>query len=624
MEREGKKGGRFETQKQNGRIESALAECVKETDSWKEQVEAVLQPSLSAAEARVTLMMQHFVESIESQLLSALKQASMDIIEHLGKEAAMRVMVAERKAVHFEKELVNTKQEALNMLVQLKRNMDAQIIEAERACRIERSRAQEMEAKLIATQDTVKKLMNELKEKGEVLEQMQKMAQPLDEHVVVPMHFPTEYSTMQWTSSARQFPKQNTTGKDYLSSVIMKSKANTVSANGLHHGIYGDAINEQNGDALPVLEINENKECLSTENVFSSCSIEKGHVGGDAGHQGQTVMPDVSSFQKEEAQCFLHQSTLVVTCTGQCGSCDGGLVHREGQPSPCSESDASLGTEDKPVATKNSIVKVRNEEKQQDLASFPEISNASFCPQARETKTWGSESSKVSAGDKISTYSGMENPGMTFEDDCRTSTKFVNDVISVMSTLCSSHDDSSLENGGITLETADNQVSGEGGVLIEAVHSNEKTRLSAHLDIDRQECDKAIVIGMPSAAEDSKCSPSSMKYIEVGQSSEIKISTNIPDQCVHIRPTRFTFQRKRRRESPFQQNGKLLQEENNLWRETKQHEYIPTLSGKLPQRHRTTNLMSQKPSSVAESSRDSRRLMQVARQLISLSEKKTW
>lgn len=73
-------------------------------------------------------MMQQFFEFIESQILIALKQAAMEIIHHIGKEATIRVLVAERKATLFEQELISTKQEALAMLLWLKQSMGSHYV----------------------------------------------------------------------------------------------------------------------------------------------------------------------------------------------------------------------------------------------------------------------------------------------------------------------------------------------------------------------------------------------------------------------------------------------------------------------------------------------------------------
>lgn len=68
------------------------------------------------------------MDNVQSQVLRALHQAASDIIEHLGKEAAHRVVVAEHKTALLELELSSVKQQALSMLLRLKADSDAQVI----------------------------------------------------------------------------------------------------------------------------------------------------------------------------------------------------------------------------------------------------------------------------------------------------------------------------------------------------------------------------------------------------------------------------------------------------------------------------------------------------------------
>lgn len=654
-----------------------------------EQVEAILQPSLSAAETKVTLVMRQFVESIESQILSALKQAAMEIIEHLGKEAAMRVLIAERKAALFEQELINTKQEALAMLLRLKNSMDAQIIQAERACVIERKQIQEMEAKLLTSQDTVKTLKAELKRKGEVLEKMKKVMCPLDGNCLELMRSSSEYSTMQVTSSEKQSPECLLTEKPSLQSVIMKCKERHIPSNGDNQGRYRETANESTADVLPLSEGNENKECMSTENDLRSRSVEETQMPSTVCFKGQTDIPvttaagltqdycthtrgqhvsismaypcakfdntnvnvdfkDMNYVQKENAGCFLSQSTIFVTSTGKSCTLDGGSVHLDRKASPTSESDASLGVESKLATTDTGAIAVRNAEKQKDCVSCPDVYSASFLPQDREASAREAESLQTSGGDEKAASSTRGSLGMKVENkdanscgldtnkhveekgnpevDFSTSSKLlVKDGVSVQSTLYSSTMNSSQENMGVTLETTDNRNDGGGAALTGIVQSDgNKARLSVGLDLTGQECERAILARMPSATKGSKNIHGEMTDINVGQGPETNVKA--PEQQAHSRLTRFTFQRKRRREGPFQQNGNLVQEEKDPKKgETKQHEHFPvSLSGKSPQKHTMILLASQKSSLVAESSRDSRRLMQGARQLISLSEKKSW
>lgn len=61
------------------------------------------------------------------QKLTALKRAYADIILNTAKEAAARIMVSERKALRFQRELVSTKEEALRMLLRLKQMLDSKV-----------------------------------------------------------------------------------------------------------------------------------------------------------------------------------------------------------------------------------------------------------------------------------------------------------------------------------------------------------------------------------------------------------------------------------------------------------------------------------------------------------------
>lgn len=61
------------------------------------------------------------------QRLMALKKAYADIILNTAKEAATRIMVSERKAQRFQREVQVGKDEALRMLLRLKQMMDSKV-----------------------------------------------------------------------------------------------------------------------------------------------------------------------------------------------------------------------------------------------------------------------------------------------------------------------------------------------------------------------------------------------------------------------------------------------------------------------------------------------------------------
>lgn len=60
--------------------------------------------------------------------MAALKKAYADIILNTAKEAAARVLVEERKADGYLRDLAAVKEDALSMLVRLKRVMDSKVL----------------------------------------------------------------------------------------------------------------------------------------------------------------------------------------------------------------------------------------------------------------------------------------------------------------------------------------------------------------------------------------------------------------------------------------------------------------------------------------------------------------
>jgi len=62
------------------------------------------------------------------QEMLALKKAYADVILNTVKESAGRVMVSEKRALMFQRELTAAKENALHMLMRLKKMMDAKVL----------------------------------------------------------------------------------------------------------------------------------------------------------------------------------------------------------------------------------------------------------------------------------------------------------------------------------------------------------------------------------------------------------------------------------------------------------------------------------------------------------------
>lgn len=100
----------------------------------------------------------------QAQKMVALKKAYANIILNTAKEAAARIMASERRAVQFQRELTSTKDEALRMLVRLKQMIDAKTAEAEMTSLNNQRKIEELEAQLNEAEDVITDLRAELKQ----------------------------------------------------------------------------------------------------------------------------------------------------------------------------------------------------------------------------------------------------------------------------------------------------------------------------------------------------------------------------------------------------------------------------------------------------------------------------
>ncbi|XP_022735821.1 uncharacterized protein LOC111289220 isoform X2 [Durio zibethinus] len=108
----------------------------------------------------------------DSDKLTALKKAYAEIILNTAKEAAARVMASERKALRYQQELFAAKDEALRMLLKLKQMLDAKVNEAEMMSLNQQKRIEELEAQLGEAEDIVRDLRAELREVQDELEKL--------------------------------------------------------------------------------------------------------------------------------------------------------------------------------------------------------------------------------------------------------------------------------------------------------------------------------------------------------------------------------------------------------------------------------------------------------------------
>ncbi|KAK9119564.1 hypothetical protein Scep_017657 [Stephania cephalantha] len=121
----------------------------------------------------------------EAEKMAALKKAYADIILNTAKEAAARIMVSERRAARCEQEKAAAKAEALNMLMRMKHMMDCKIVEMEGASLGQRRKIEELEAQLHEAEDMVTDLREQLRGLQDELEKVRSdVGQSPGEHVI--------------------------------------------------------------------------------------------------------------------------------------------------------------------------------------------------------------------------------------------------------------------------------------------------------------------------------------------------------------------------------------------------------------------------------------------------------
>lgn len=122
----------------------------------------------------------------ESERMTALKRVYADMMLDTAKEAAGRVMVAERRVRVVEYELKETNEEAVRVLVRTKRMIDSNMREAEIRSQIQQRKIEELEAQLQEAEDIVGDLRLELGEAQCELERLAKyQRRPMEEIVPV-------------------------------------------------------------------------------------------------------------------------------------------------------------------------------------------------------------------------------------------------------------------------------------------------------------------------------------------------------------------------------------------------------------------------------------------------------
>ncbi|CAN4086121.1 unnamed protein product [Withania somnifera] len=563
--------------------------------------------------------------------LTALKRAYADIILNTAKEAAARIMSSEQEAVRYKQELKVAKEEAVRMLLRLKQMMDSKISEAELTSLSQQRKIEELEAQLQEAEDIVNDLRVELREVQDELEKVtsckEKGVQNLEEVDTIPgeLHeensvllppksqesqtiYNTEVTNMkqknQGCSNMVQIGKPSVEGPD-LPSIILRSKVPELYRNGCTQRIRACEGNLLDGD----LSISKGVEKIKNEN-------------GDGVDEGEGIfsapiskVDDVVNSQEnvQQADDLLSSWHLLKSVRRKRR---GAMRNRKADyPSPGSSPDHFLNI-DETSNTGSLTVHSSHAGDCGPVEDHSHIGHGLSIEKAEPDMKLGFTEMHGNEPQIVESFRRKkESSPDHFLNIVKTSNSSDLTAHSSAARDCAPGEDPSQMGHSLLVEKAEPDMK----LRFTQMYGNELQSAETSGVLDSTVGDESVM-GKPDLPRQESRSLESLEIITdfenvTNQSSNslTKIADvygEAPSQTVNDRVIKYTFQRKRKREqlSASEENAPIEKSSSKELNGEK-------LDG--PKESRTSN-------SATESSRDSRRMAQVARQLISLSEKKWW
>ncbi|XP_009394550.2 uncharacterized protein LOC135581127 isoform X1 [Musa acuminata AAA Group] len=140
----------------------------------------------------------------DAERMAALKRAFADVILNTAKESAVRILASERRVLQLQQSLSLAREESLDMLLRLKSIMDSKINESEKSNLSQVRKIQKLEVQLGEAKGTINFLRSELK----------RLTSELDQRMDIPAEFPDGKSTGHNATSEKYNCKENIHNSD--------------------------------------------------------------------------------------------------------------------------------------------------------------------------------------------------------------------------------------------------------------------------------------------------------------------------------------------------------------------------------------------------------------------------
>ncbi|XP_058091063.1 uncharacterized protein LOC131237362 isoform X2 [Magnolia sinica] len=534
--------------------------------------------------------------------MAALKRAYADIILNTAKEAATRILVSERKSLRFQQELFAAKEEALNMLLRLKQVMDSKIAEVERECLCQKRKVQELEVHLNKAEETVKDLRTELKIVHDELESMKNnLAKPMDEE--------TAKCHCDVRDNACRGKKMYTYDSIMCGLVSRPKLVSTFDSR-------DTSQNWSSADdcrRMPPFE-----DATTHTEPSNAASPSKDYCASNPD------LPSIIMRSKEPAESYKNGFTQRIHASEQ--NLLSGKLPPPGQTNDRCESVVGEDGTAKKICTvdspkvENAEVLVENSTGSKEMVQHDSSSDRgrvvtffrrsslrkqrSRCNQIEATTTWGTLPAQVMENRELSNvYSCSESSPCSQGN----ATEFEANLSSM--TREEAHNGFDSHFAPEDSKNSQNRSDGEIIVTGSVENATDKLKLLTEESLLTRQDSKVA-----DASDVSVCKVN-LETVDVPlMNSDLKDEklckiVGAPTQAANDRLLKYTFRRKRKREPLGIHKDEIVIEKKNP-------------SKRRTADKRTAVLETQKPTQVMGSSRDSRRLVQVARQLISLSGKR--
>ncbi|KAK4264266.1 hypothetical protein QN277_025470 [Acacia crassicarpa] len=549
-----------------------------------------------------------------SEKLTALKKAYADIILNTAKEAAARVMASERKAFRFQRELLATKEESLRMLLRLKKMLDSKVREAETTSCSQKTKIEELEAQLQEAEEIVRDLREELREVYTALAKAKNKT----------MHRPAKRNIEDEATAQENIVINNQLDPHRSLYYALDSQFESVSTDDIK-----DSIGNGSHESC--------KSCLSHDHINNNCYIH------NPDSSSRVIRRKAPELYRNGCTQRIHASESILF---------GGNISLSGNTDDAQNETLMMGNEDSgegkgalTTDTKNDVTSEAEKLDELKVASADtNLVKLQFCKKKRRSKHLGIQKGtlkeEVLANVRICRkkrrikrrkhlQSGFSESDQVKEIkasyfSCTNSSLYAsvtNDPSNENSSkVCENEAQKDMMFPSAEVPTETTLMSKQSGSQNDA--EKEKGLIKSGCSWDEMKDDKEPLhesqsMGQESLSIERLTIPACRANVEAANELSDKLGLKESDlddkvscQPVNNRLLKYTFQRKRKKDSQSSPDVDCSLEESSLKRkcEEKQNGHVKP----------------QKSCSITESTRDSRRLAQVARQLISLSEKKWW